>query len=259
MPQTYKATGINLKAMPLGEHDRLLTILTREHGLLRVVAPGARKHRSGMAGRSALFVINDLSIARGRSLDRIQQAETLQSFIGLSQRLLTLTAAQYLAELVLAQALSAQPQTELFDALVNHLSRLVTSAYPLAHLSHGIYHLLEIAGFAPQVRTCGVTQQPVIPHRDRQWRIGFSPELGGVVGLAAVDGMEGRKPRLTHRLAADEWEVLQALPLSELPEAIAERPTAIWLAIERLLRGYAQYHLDKPIQSADLIEKSFAL
>ena len=33
MSRTYKATGINLKSMPLGEADRLLTILTREQGL----------------------------------------------------------------------------------------------------------------------------------------------------------------------------------------------------------------------------------
>jgi DNA repair protein RecO (recombination protein O) len=32
MSQTYKATGINLKAIPLGETDRLLTILTPDVG-----------------------------------------------------------------------------------------------------------------------------------------------------------------------------------------------------------------------------------
>ncbi|XGB43117.1 MAG: recombination protein O N-terminal domain-containing protein [Nodosilinea sp. LVE1205-7] len=39
MSQTYQVTGINLKAMPLGESDRLLTILTPELGLVRAVAP----------------------------------------------------------------------------------------------------------------------------------------------------------------------------------------------------------------------------
>jgi DNA repair protein RecO (recombination protein O) len=43
MSQTYKATGINLKSVPLGEADRILTILTREFGLVRAVASGARK------------------------------------------------------------------------------------------------------------------------------------------------------------------------------------------------------------------------
>ena len=69
MSRTYKVTGINLKGMPLGEADRLLTILTQELGLIRVVAPGARKQNSKLGGRSGLFVVNELLIAKGRSLD----------------------------------------------------------------------------------------------------------------------------------------------------------------------------------------------
>ncbi|MGA1474249.1 MAG: DNA repair protein RecO, partial [Prochlorothrix sp.] len=101
MGRSYKVTGINLKAAPLGEQDRLLTILTPERGLLRVVAGGARKAKSSLAGRSNLFVVNQLVIAPGRSLDRITQAETIESFPRFSQDLTRLTAAQYLAEVAL--------------------------------------------------------------------------------------------------------------------------------------------------------------
>ena len=124
MGRTYKATGINLKAMALGESDRLLSILTQEYGLIRVVAPGVRKQRSKLGGRSELFVVNELLISKGRSLDRINQAETIQSYSGLSQNLGKLAASQYLAELVLHQALREHPQTELFCLLNEHLGRI---------------------------------------------------------------------------------------------------------------------------------------
>ena len=65
----YQVTGINLRGMPLGEQDRLLTVLTRERGLLQLVATGARKHRSPIAGLSGLFVVNDLIVASGLSWD----------------------------------------------------------------------------------------------------------------------------------------------------------------------------------------------
>ena len=84
MSGTYKATGINLKAIPLGECDRLVTILTREHGLIKAIAPGARKSNSSLGGRSAIFVVNSLSIYKGRSLDKIVEAQTLNSHGGLS-------------------------------------------------------------------------------------------------------------------------------------------------------------------------------
>lgn len=200
MSRTYKATGINLKSMPLGESDRLVTILTREFGLIRVAAPGARKQNSSLSGRSGLFVVNELLIAKGRSLDKITQAETLESYPGLSQDLGKLAASQYLAEMVLAQALSEQPQEELFCLLTEHLSRLerlpsTPATLVLAHLSHAVFHLLALAGITPQVQVCCLTQRSLTPDfTEPNWRVGFSVPAGGTVSLPALESLkaEGR-------------------------------------------------------------------
>ncbi|HEY9604444.1 MAG TPA: DNA repair protein RecO [Allocoleopsis sp.] len=193
MSRTYKATGINLKAMPLGEADRLVTILTREYGLIRVVAPGARKQNSKLGGRSSLFVVNELLLAKGRSLDKITQAETLETYPGLSKDLSKLAASQYLAELVLCHALSEHPQEELYALLNEHLRRLeelpstsgeLGVSAVLAHLSHGIFHLLALAGIAPQVQVCCITQHALNPdYSNPDWRVGFSVDAGGTVSL----------------------------------------------------------------------------
>jgi len=200
MSRTYKAVGINLKSMPLGESDRLLTILTQELGLIRAVASGARKHNSKLGGRTGLFVVNQLLLAKGRSLDKITQAETIESYPGLSQDLGKLAASQYLAEMILAQALSEQPQAELFSLLNEHLSRLErlpnnSATLLLAHLSHAVFHLLALAGMTPQVQVCCVTQRPLKPDfTDPDWRVGFSVPTGGTVSLAALERLqaEGR-------------------------------------------------------------------
>src|SRR5919199_5705267 len=195
MSRTYKATGINLKSMPLGEADRLVTILTREFGLIRAVAPGVRKHNSKLGARSGLFVVNDLLLAKGRSLDKITQAETLESYPGLSKDLSKLAASQYLAELVLCHALSEQPQEELFELLNEHLRRLEQlpstpgnqsgASLVLAHLSHGVFHLLALAGIAPQVQACCVTQHSLTPDlTDPDWRVGFCVDARGTGRLA---------------------------------------------------------------------------
>lgn len=204
MSRTYKATGINLKSMPLGESDRLITILTQEFGLIRAVAPGARKQNSSLSGRSGLFVVNELLIAKGRSLDKITQAQTLESYPRLSQDLGKLAASQYLAEIILAQALSEQPQEELFCLLNEHLSRLEqlphsSSSLVLAYLSHAVFHLLAIAGITPQVQVCCLTQCSLIPDfTDPDYQVGFSVPAGGTVSLAALQRIqaEGRKTKL---------------------------------------------------------------
>ena len=150
MSKTYKATGINLKAQALGESDRLVTILTTEFGLIRAVAPGSRKHNSSLGGRSGMFVVNELLIAKGRSLDKITQAQTIKSYPGLVKDLGKLAASQYLAEICLYQALSDQPQEELFCLLNEHLKRLAvaSSQLVLPHLTHAIFQLLVLAGIA---------------------------------------------------------------------------------------------------------------
>lgn len=279
MPKEYQAIGINLKGMPLGEHDRLLSILTKECGLIKAVATGARKHRSAMAGRSGLFVVNDLQISVGRSMDRIKNAEMLQSFVGLGKTLAKLTAAQYLSELALMQALSAQPQEELFLVLVEHLNRIqdAEDKYVLACLVHGTYHLLAIAGFAPQVHSCCISQRPVIANREiPKWKAGFSIVGGGVINLEITDLPSDGNPnrdrsingleiignsaitnQISHYLNAPELLAIQELAQTDLTDNILKSQTTDWLTVERLLRAYAQYHFDRPIQSSALIDNCF--
>ncbi|MGF1493451.1 MAG: DNA repair protein RecO [Microcoleaceae cyanobacterium] len=221
MNQTYRATGINLKGMPLNESDRLLTVLTREHGLVRMVAQGARKPKSQLGGRTDLFVVNQLLIRKGRSLDKLYQAETVKSYGKLSRNLGKLAAGQYLAELVLTQALSDQPQEELFLLLSEHLDRLenlpnqpgvATCNQVLACLAHGIFHLLAFAGVAPQFHLCCRTQSPIIPEIDDvSWKIGFSITAGGVITLNQVK--QSQHQSLSRSISG------QIIAVSESPES----------------------------------------
>ncbi|HIK07240.1 MAG TPA: DNA repair protein RecO [Trichormus sp. M33_DOE_039] len=202
MSKTYKATGINLKTQVLGESDKIVTILTREFGLIRAVAPGARKHNSSLGGRSGMFVVNELLIAKGRSLDKITQAQTVKTYPGLAQDLGKLAASQYLAEIVLCQALSEHPQEELYELLNEHLRRL--EALPknepssiLACLAHAVFHLLALAGLTPQVQTCCLTQRHLTPDlTNPHWQVGFSISYGGIVCLEAWESLRKEASRL---------------------------------------------------------------
>ena len=280
MTRTYKATGINLKSAPIGESDRLLTVLTREFGLIKAVAPGVRKQRSSIGGRSELFVVNELLIAKGRSLDKITQASTVESYPGLSRNLGKLCAAPYLAELAIASALSDEPQEELFLLLGEHLSRLEglsdrteiqSAAVLMAHLDQGIFHLLALAGLAPQVQVCCATRHPLNPNfSDPKWQTGFSIPSGGTFSLPELANLEAELSSQTYRSAsrspqtsnskhltnfqinATELAALQQLGSAELGEGITDRTA--WVSVENILRQYAQYHLGCTIRSGSSID-----
>lgn len=237
MSQTYKTTGINLKSIPLGDSDRLLTVLTQELGLMRLVAPGARKHNSGLSGRSGLFVVNNLLVAKGRSLDKITQAETLESYPGLSQDLGKLAAGQYLAEIVLAQALSEQPQEELFCLLNEHLSRLerlpkTKSFLLIAYLTHAVFHLLALAGITPQVQVCCLTQLPLTPNfQDPNWRVGFSVPAGGTVSLPALERLQAEERSSFAARRRGDREVGKSLSIT--PSSVSETGTNYQTVVHR--------------------------
>ncbi|NJL09330.1 MAG: DNA repair protein RecO [Calothrix sp. SM1_7_51] len=205
MSKTYKAIGINLKATAFGESDRLVTVLTREFGLVRAIAPGARKHNSSLGGRSGMFVVNDLLIAKGRSLDKITQAQTIKTYPGLAKDLSKLAASQYIAEIALSQALSEQPQEELFELLNEHLQRLEELTIKgnfsvLAYLSQAVFHLLALAGLTPQVQLCCLTQRAIIPDiSNPDWCVGFSITSGGTVCLTEWERLKKESEKARSR------------------------------------------------------------
>ncbi|ADI64435.1 DNA repair protein RecO [Trichormus azollae] len=295
MSRTYQATGINLKTQALGESDKIVTILTKEFGLIRAIATGARKHNSSLGGRSGIFVVNQLLISQGRSsqpatptLDKITQAETIKTYPSLTKDLGKLTASQYLAEIVLCQALSEQPQTELYELLNEHLQRL--EALPktqgldvVAHLAHGVFHLLALAGLTPQVQFCCLTQRPLTPDlTNPNWQVGFSISAGGTICLQAWEQLRQERekqrkeenspvsnppyetlvhhqdiPKISSRLGAKELNMLQHLSQPEIMQIDAASDFG-WLSVEHILRQYTQYHLGRPIRSATLIDSYFA-
>ncbi|MDJ0635187.1 MAG: DNA repair protein RecO [Xenococcaceae cyanobacterium MO_188.B29] len=278
MSQTYKATGINLKGSPLGETDRLLTVLTSEWGIVKAIAPGARKYKSRLRGRSELFVINNLLIVQGRSLDKIIQADTIYTYPGLSQDLGKLAAAQYLAELILYLALSEQSQLELYELLNEHLRRIERlanqqSVYP--YLAQAVYHILAIAGVAPQVQACCLSQKLLSPNfATLNWQVGFSFERGSIVDLNLAElthkSENNRKSgdilkSINYKVNALELTLLQQLSCQALPqvELLVDSKAnhlsldTAWIRVERILREYAQYYCGRSLRSADLVDNLY--
>ena len=59
--------GIVLSRREYQEADRILTVLTPDHGKVSIIAKGVRRPKSRLAGGIELFSVNDLTILPGRS------------------------------------------------------------------------------------------------------------------------------------------------------------------------------------------------
>ncbi len=110
----YTTKGIVLSEKPWREADKVYTILTRDLGLVRATALGARKVSSKLRGALEPFSLSLISLVRGRERWRATSAQAIK----LLPRTLTLANPFALIEkLVVGEA----PHPELFDAVEKHL------------------------------------------------------------------------------------------------------------------------------------------
>ena len=257
---SYELTGIVINKKPLGENNLLLTILSPEQGLVRVTAPGAKKYKSKLRGRTELLVVNTFFIARGKSLDRITQIETIESHAQLSQTIEKLTASQYLAELVSYLALPEQPQQDLYTILLEHLRRLAnvnSKENLLPYIAQAVFHLLAVSGFAPNVYSCVQTQKTIEPQFDQfKWHIGFSFQGGGLIRTNIPI-----HHHIDFKINAIELALLQSLTnanLKPIDEIVPKKYDRLlidksWIRVERLLKNYLQFQVGRTLKSAEMI------
>ena len=77
---TYRDEAVVLRTHKLGEADRIITMLSRQHGKIRAVAKGVRRTTSKFGARLEPFSHVDLQFATGRTLDVVTQVESLHAF-----------------------------------------------------------------------------------------------------------------------------------------------------------------------------------
>lgn len=65
--QQIRTKSIIVHRTNYGEADRILHLLTPDHGVVSVIAKGARREKSKLAGGIELFTISDVTILQGKS------------------------------------------------------------------------------------------------------------------------------------------------------------------------------------------------
>jgi DNA repair protein RecO (recombination protein O) len=72
--RSYRDDAVVLRTHKLGEADRIITLLTKHHGQVRAVAKGVRRTSSRFGARLEPFMVADLQLVAGRTLDIVTQA-----------------------------------------------------------------------------------------------------------------------------------------------------------------------------------------
>lgn len=147
MNRSYKTFGIVLKQKNFGEADRLLTLFTKHYGKISLLAKGVRKLTSRKRGHLELFSQAKIVCAKGKNLDLILEAETINNFSHLRQNLNRVRIAYLFCELVNELTAENQEHEDVYDLLLSYFTQLDSTNASKDLIFNFEKSLLEILGF----------------------------------------------------------------------------------------------------------------
>jgi len=240
----YRDEGVVLRTHKLGEADRIISLLTRDRGLVRAVAKGVRKTTSRFGGRLEPFMHVDLQLAEGRSLDLITQVETISAFArDLGGDYPSYTAGTAMLETAerLVQE-DGEPAVQQLQLLVGALRALTAPGERTPGTILDSYQLraLAVAGYAPTFDGCARCGREG-PHRD------FHAASGGMLCHACrVPGSAAPSPFTVSLLAAllsGDWVTASAADDRSRREASS------------IVAAYLSWHLERGLRSLSHVDR----
>ena len=251
--------GLCIKASPLGENDRLITILTDELGIVRLAAPGARRPKSSLAAASPLTYLS-LQIFGKRSLKSLRQIKIIKSYSGLGKNIECLAAAQAITELTFLLVGNNDQQQNYLSCVLAHLDRIylyeVSKEEDIRMLSmciQSLIHLLAIGGINLPIHHCYKTGEPIIPPLGNwEWECYYLPNEG----FSTIEDSQS-----LIKINASEVALLQRLLFPELPiksngELLG--PKKVWLRILMIIETWIHAQLEKELSSLKMLREIYS-
>ncbi len=151
----FTTEGLVIKEMNIGESDRLVTLFTRDYGIIKAFASGAKSIKSKKGTATSLLTYSSFTILRKKDTYRIYEAVPQVTFFTLGSEVETLALSQYFCELALEFAQSGMPNDELLRLILNSL-HFLTKEKRYGPLIKAITELRTavISGYSPNLVAC---------------------------------------------------------------------------------------------------------
>ena len=226
--------GIVLRGFPFGEADRVVVLLSPNHGKVRAVAKGVRKTKSRFGGRLEPFTHIDLVLYEGRNLGTITQVSVIEAFPALRGDLDRVLAAGTMVEVADAVTQEGEGALRAFLLLQRGLRALEAGPRHPDLVASFLLKAAEVVGIAPALDHCAGCGR-----REDLSRFSFAG--GGVLcDRDRVPGAIALRPGLTGYLAR-----IASSDLGDLP---APDPGFSGEAMG-VTRRFMEYHLERRLAS----------
>jgi len=232
--------GVVLRYANYRERDRMLTLLTPDHGRVDVVSHGCRRPKSQLLTGSEMFVHGEFVVFQNRDRFTLTACAPTDTFYPLRLDSYQLTCATYLLNLAQAAAQPEQPAQGLYTLLLKGLYRLAygTDDAPLAVTNAFLLLFAAEIGYRPRLNHCARCGKPLPADRGARLDIAAG-------GLCCDECAE--RPYFSLTAAQTVW--MRQTLLNELSGSLGEADAPLFEA----LRAYVESRLEACIKCSQLL------
>ena len=243
MPAATTVTGMVLSAMPVGDYDKRLVILTRELGKISAFAKGARRPNSALLACSQPFSFGVFSLFTGRTSYTVTSSEISNYFPELRDDIESVYYGMYFCEFTDYITKENNDEGEILKLLYQTLRAVAkkTIELPLIRLVFE-FKIMALSGVAPQVFSCVKCEKV-------EGNYLFSVYNGG---LLCEDCKSNDNSSI--RLCTSSIYTLQYIISKDVENLYTFRVKQEVLSeLETLIKRYLDYYLNHEFKSGELL------
>jgi DNA repair protein RecO (recombination protein O) len=238
--EMYRDTGVVLRTYKLRESDRIVVIHTEHHGKIRAVARGVRKTRSKFGSRLEPMSHVRLVLVRGRELDIVSQADSVESLAPMLSSLDRTSQALAVIEAVDQLSIEREPDPQLYRMLVGALRRI--AQHPSSLTVAAFYlKVLAAAGVGPELDRCV-----------------RCTEEGPQVQLVAFDTAEGgvvcRSCRSGIAISTGAIELMREILGGQLSRALEQPESPVTHEVGTIATRCLEHHVERRLRAVAMFE-----
>lgn len=241
-----KTEGIVLKEMRYKDTSKILNIYTKKYGKISVMAKGAYKPKSQLIANTQPFSYNEYQLYKGKTFFYLQQADILDSFYSIREKMDRVIYGYYILELADKSIPEEQENEKLFMLLEKGLR--VLSKLEKNYLKFIIAYELKFIsflGYKPYIDKC------VLCNNTESNSIKFSISEGGIIceNCFSIDPFA----RFLNREMYETMHKLLYIPLEKTSDIAASKDSIYKL--HQILVEYILSNIDrKGFNSLNLME-----
>lgn len=246
MNKNYTTDAINLRSYDLSDADKIVVMYSKDRGIIRSVAKGVKRPKSKLGARMDSLVANTLQFSKGRNLDTVCQAQTINSFAKIRESMLKLMCSSYISEVVTNFGVEEDPASvETYNLLYKALNKLANSTEKKDILIAVIKFQLKmmiIAGISPELDNCLSCGRPI-----KDGNMYFSKERCGVFCPEC-----GVKHCVSLKLPYKIRDFLNAMAQNDfdyISEYDQKATDKVCIVCFNLLKEYLEKHSDKKFKT----------